>query len=230
MKLAIIGYGRLGKAVGEAWENAGGQVTHRITSKDSWSADDLNCDFVLESSTPRSASKNIASCVKAGLPVIVGSTGWHSDLALIEKLVKEKNGIVFHATNFSIGVHLLNTFASSMSKTMSAFNIYTPSIEESHHIHKLDKPSGTAITLADKVKIAGGYSDLVVESVREGEIIGIHELKWDSDIDSISIKHEAKNRLGFALGAVRAANWTLEQKSTGVSGVFTMDDMIRELI
>ena len=230
MKLAIIGYGRLGKAVGEAWENAGGQVTHRITSKDSWSADGLDCDFVVESSTPRSASKNIISCVEAGLPVIVGSTGWHSDLALIENLVKEKNGIVFHATNFSIGVHLLNLFASIMSNTMAAFNNYTPSIEESHHVHKLDKPSGTAITLADKVKIAGGYSDLVVESVREGEIIGIHELKWDSDIDSISIKHEAKNRLGFALGAVRAANWTLEQKSKGVSGVFTMDNMIRELI
>ena len=117
-----------------------------------------------------------------------------------------------------------------MSKTMAAFNNYTPSIKESHHIHKLDKPSGTAITLADKVKIAGGYSDLVVESAREGEIIGIHELMWNSNIDSISIKHEAKNRLGFALGAVRAANWTLEQKSKRVSGVFTMDDMIRELI
>ena len=90
MKLAIIGYGKLGKAVGEAWDNAGGQVTHRITSKERWNADDLDCDFVLESSTPRSASKNIASCVEAGLPVIVGSTGWHSDLALIEKLVKEK--------------------------------------------------------------------------------------------------------------------------------------------
>mgnify|MGYP001355077820 CR=1 FL=1 len=146
------------------------------------------------------------------------------------KVIKDKNGIVFHATNFSIGVHLLNSFASNMSKTMTAFNNYKPSIKESHHIHKLDKPSGTAITLADKVKIAGGYSDLIVESVREGEIIGIHKLKWDSDIDSISIKHEAKNRLGFALGAVRAANWTLEQKSKGVSGVFTMDDMIRELI
>ena len=230
MKLAIIGYGRLGKAVGEAWENAGGQVTQRITSKDSWNADSLDCDFVLESSTPKSASKNIASCVEGGLPVIVGTTGWHSDLALIEKLVEVKNGIVFHATNFSIGVHLLNSFASKISKTMAAFNNYTPSIEESHHIHKLDKPSGTAITLANKVEIAGGYSDLVVESVREGEIIGIHELKWDSDIDSISIKHEAKNRLGFALGAVRAANWTIEQKSKGVSGVFTMDDMIRELI
>ncbi len=230
MKLAIIGFGRLGKAVGEAWEKAGGQVTHRITSKESWSADELDCDVVLESSTPESASKNIASCVEAGLTVIVGSTGWHSDLGLIEKLVMEKNGIVFHATNFSIGVHLLNSFASTMSKTMASFNNYTPSIEEIHHIHKLDKPSGTAITLEDKVVNAGGYSDLVVDSVREGEIIGIHELKWDSDIDSISIKHEAKNRMGFALGAVRAANWTLEQKSKGVSGVFTMDDMIRELI
>ena len=230
MKLAIIGFGRLGKAVGEAWEKSGGKVTHKITSKDKWNADELDCDIVLESSIPSCASKNIVSCIEAGLPLIIGSTGWYSDLGLIKELAKEKNGLVFHATNFSIGVHLLNSFASSMSKAMASFNNYSPSIKESHHMHKIDKPSGSAITLANKVKKVGGYTDLDIESVREREIIGIHELKWDSNIDSISIKHEAKNRWGFALGAVKAANWTLEQKSKSVSGIFTMDDMIKILL
>ena len=107
--------------------------------------------------------------------------------------------------------------------------IYSPSILESHHIHKLDKPSGTAITLAEKVKESGEYGNFDVDSLREGEIIGTHELTWDSEIDYISIKHFAKNRKGFALGAVKAAGWILELKSKGVNGIFTMDDMIKKI-
>jgi len=230
MRLAIIGYGRLGKAVGEAWENAGGEVVARITSTDSWTPSELDCDVVFESTNPEGAAENVLGCLKAGLPVVVGTTGWHSRMQEVESLVEENEGLLFHATNFSIGVHLLNNFARAMSETMSSFEEYSPSIEESHHIHKLDKPSGTAITLADKVKNAGGYAEISIDSIREGEMIGAHELVWDSDIDRISIKHEAKNRSGFSLGAVKASNWLLEQKSNGVSGVFTMDDMIKKII
>ena len=229
MRLAIIGYGRLGKAVGEVWEKAGGEISAKITSSDEWTAEGLDCDLVFESTTPKSAAGNVLDCLNVGLPVVVGSTGWHSRIREIEDLVEEKQGLVFHATNFSIGVHLLNNFSELMSKAMSSFEEYTPAIEESHHIHKLDKPSGTAITLANKVKSAGDYSEIKVDSIREGETIGTHELVWDSSIDRISIKHEAKNRSGFAMGAVKASNWLLEQKSKGVSGIFTMDDMIKEI-
>lgn len=229
MKLAIIGYGKLGRAVGEAWVESGGDLSSKITSKDAWTAEGLDSDVVLESSTPETAAKNILDCLDAGLPVVVGSTGWHSRFDEIESKVNETNGLVFHATNFSIGVHLMNVFATEMARTMKSFEDYTPSITEAHHIHKLDKPSGTANTLKSKVENSGDYSSLKVESIREGEIVGMHELVWDSEIDSISIKHDAKSRMGFALGAVKASNWILELKSKGLSGVFTMDDMIKEI-
>ena len=229
MKLAIIGYGKLGKAVGRAWEDAGGTVVHTIDSTTQWKAAELDCDVVLESSTPESASDNIVDCLNAGFAVVVGSTGWHSAMPQVEEAIKKNNGQLFHATNFSIGVHLLNLFSSHLAQTLSVFEEYSPSIVESHHVHKLDKPSGTAITLRNKVQAAGNTSEIPVDSIREGEIIGIHELTFDSDIDSISIKHEAKNRRGFAIGAIKAAFWLLEQKSEGRSGIFTMDDMINDL-
>ena len=147
----------------------------------------------------------------------------------VEEAIKKNNGQLFHATNFSIGVHLLNVFSAHIAQTLSAFEEYSPSIVESHHIHKLDKPSGTAITLSNKVQAAGNISNIPVDSIREGEMIGTHELTFDSEIDSISIKHVAKNRRGFALGAVKASFWLLEQKSEGRSGIFTMDDMINDL-
>ena len=226
MRLAIIGYGGLESC----WRGLGksrGWISAKITSSDEWTAEGLDCDLSSEHYS-KSAAGNVL-VVNVGLPVVVGSTGWHSRIREIEDLVEEKQGLVFHATNFSIGVHLLNNFSELMSKAMSSFEEYTPAIEESHHIHKLDKPSGTAITLANKVKSAGDYSEIKVDSIREGEIIGTHELVWDSSIDRISIKHEAKNRSGFAMGAVKASNWLLEQKSKGVSGIFTMDDMIKEI-
>lgn len=229
MKLAIIGYGKLGKAVGAAWEEAGGIVTDTITSSNKWKASELDCDVVLESSTPDSATGNILECINCGLPVVVGSTGWHKNLAQVEEAIEQIHGQLFHATNFSIGVHLLNAFSAHMASTLRSFENYKPAIVESHHIHKLDKPSGTALTLSEKVSDASRISNIEINSIREGEIIGTHELVWDSEIDSISIKHEAKNRKGFALGAVQASKWIIEQKSKGRTGVFTMDDMIKEL-
>ena len=229
MKLAIIGYGKLGRAIGEAWEKSGGEIIAKITSKDTWDANTLGADVVIECTAPSSAVANITKCIKANIPVVTGTTGWHNELAAIESLAAENNAAVFYATNFSIGVHLTNKIAAQMTNIMKSFEQYTPSITESHHIHKLDKPSGTAITLSDVAKDAGAPSDMQIDSIREGEIIGIHELIWDSKIDQISLKHNAKSRLGFAEGAVQSAVWLYNKKLSGDSGVFTMENLIDEI-
>ena len=138
MKLAIIGYGKLGRAVGEAWVESGGDLSSKITSKDVWTAEGLDSDVVLESSTPETAAKNILDCLDADLPVVVGSTGWHSRFDEIEAKVKETNGLLFHATNFSIGVYLMNVFASEMARTMKSFKNY---IKEAAVYHSVEHPN-----------------------------------------------------------------------------------------
>lgn len=229
MKLAIIGYGKLGKAIGEAWLRSGGEIVAKITSKDEWDVSELGADVVVECTAPASAVANIERCVKAGVPVVTGTTGWLEELPRIERLAAEHDACVFYATNFSIGVHLTNKIAAQMTNILKSFEQYTPSITESHHIHKLDKPSGTAITLANVIKEAGAPENLDVESIREGEIIGTHELIWDSEIDTISLKHDAKNRLGFAEGAVKSLMWLHKKNQDGDSGVFTMNELINDL-
>ena len=130
MRLAIIGHGRLGSSVGTAWEERGYEVSAKIRSNDSWKAESLDCDVALESTVPSSAADNIIAILKAGIPVIVGSTGWYQRLEEIEEAVNETNGLIFYATNFSIGVHLLNKFANDMAQTMKSLNAYSPTIIE----------------------------------------------------------------------------------------------------
>jgi 4-hydroxy-tetrahydrodipicolinate reductase len=229
MNLAIVGNGRLGKAVSKAWEEAGGKVVARIGKGDKLQPLNWGADIVLESSTPFTAFHNATICIKAGLPVVIGTTGWHDKMDELIECVNENNGYVFHATNFSIGVHLMNKLACMMTKSLDKFPQYTPSISETHHIHKLDKPSGTALTLAAEVEEAGGLANLNIESIREGEVIGNHELIWESDVDKLVLTHEAKSRLGFARGAALAASWLIEAKKNSASGVYTMNDMITDL-
>ena len=226
MKLAIIGYGKLGKAIGHAWEKAGGEIVAQISSSDSWNANDLNADIAVECTTPSSAVKNLTKCIEAGLPVVTGTTGWLDDIQIIEDLAKSKKTCVFYATNFSIGVHLTNKMASQMTQLLKSFDEYSPMITESHHIHKLDKPSGTAITLSEVVKKAGEIENINIDSKREGEIIGTHELIWESEIDQITLKHHAKSRQGFANGAVKSLFWLYEKNKNGDYGVFTMEHLI----
>ena len=226
MKLAIIGYGKLGKAIGHAWEKAGGEIVAQISRSDSWNANDLNADIAVECTTPSSAVKNLTKCIEAGLPVVTGTTGWLDDIQIIEDLAKSKKTCVFYATNFSIGVHLTNKMASQMTQLLKSFDEYSPMITESHHIHKLDKPSGTAITLSEVVKKAGEIENINIDSKREGEIIGTHELIWESEIDQISLKHHAKSRQGFANGAVKSLFWLYEKNKNGDYGVFTMEHLI----
>ena len=229
MNLAIVGNGRLGKAVGRAWEEAGGKVVARIGKGDRLQPSSWGADIVLESSTPSTALHNTTACIKSGLPVVIGTTGWHDKMSKLTECVSDNNGYVFHATNFSIGVHLMNKLACLMTQSLDKFPQYTPSISETHHIHKLDKPSGTAITLASEVEEAGGLANLNIESIREGEVIGKHELIWESDVDKLVLTHEAKSRLGFARGAALAASWLIEAKKNNASGIYTMNDMIRDL-
>ena len=223
MRLAILGYGKLGSAVAEVAEGNGWTVVARINEGDDWNASGLGADIVFESSTPQNAVDNALKCIEASLPVVIGTTGWHDRLDEL----KASGGTVFHATNFSIGVHLLNEISSYMTRVMKQFPNYSPSIKDVHHIHKLDSPSGTAITLRDIV-LANG-ADASVESVREGEIIGIHELSWDSDVDVLALRHEAINRKGFALGAFQALSWLHEKHSKGGNGIYNMNDLISKI-
>ena len=221
MKLAIIGYGKLGKAVVEIAIQNGWDIVAKVNEGDSWSPEDWDADIVFESSTPESAVNNALKCIAAGLPIVIGTTGWHERLPELANT----NGTVFYATNFSIGVHLLNNVSKYMTRVMTQFPEYKASILEEHHMQKLDSPSGTAITLSEVVKAEGADKDLEIIATRKDGVVGKHELCWVSEVDELALRHEAISRKGFALGAFRALNFLLKQEN----GVFTMNDMIAEI-
>lgn len=191
-------------------------------------------DVAIEFSSPSAAPSNIERCLEAGVPVVVGTTGWSSDLERLEALCCKKRGALFYASNFSVGVCIFRSINRFLAKAMRSFPQYRASIEETHHIHKLDHPSGTAITLAEELVAAredlsgwsetAGDGELPVTSLREGEVAGIHTIKWDSPADTISLTHSAKGREGFAEGAVDAAEWLQSRK-----GCFTMTDYLADV-
>ena len=223
MRVAIIGYGKLGAAVAEVAENNGWTVVARVNKGDEWTASGLGADIVFESSTPHDAVNNALKCIAANLPVVIGTTGWHDRM---EEL-KGAGGTVFHATNFSIGVHLLNEMSAYMTRAMKKFPEYSAQIKDVHHIHKLDAPSGTALTLRDVIRANGG--EATIDSVREGEIVGIHELSWNSEVDVLALRHEATSRQGFALGAFQALLWLSEKHAKGANGIYNMNDLISKI-
>jgi 4-hydroxy-tetrahydrodipicolinate reductase len=237
MNIALIGYGRMGHEI-ESAALGRGHIIKLIVDKDNLS--DLNeistreIDVAIEFTTPETAIENIVKCLKMKIPVVCGTTGWQDDYKKAIDVCNE-NGVSFiHSSNFSIGVNILFKLNSELARYLSHYTDYKPFIEEIHHIKKLDAPSGTAITLAkgisDQHPVYDGWcfankeSDgkIPVRSVREGTVPGTHTIIWDSDIDSISLKHEAKNRKGLAIGAVVAAEFICTRK-----GVFTMDDVLR---
>lgn len=223
MRVAIIGYGKLGAAVAEVAENNGWTVVARVNKGDEWTASGLGADIVFESSTPQDAVNNALKCIAANLPVVIGTTGWHDRMDEL----KEAGGTVFHATNFSIGVHLLNEMSAYMTRAMKKFPEYSAQIKDVHHIHKLDAPSGTALTLRDVIRANGG--EATIDSVREGEIVGIHELLWNSEVDVLALRHEATSRQGFALGAFQALLWLSEKHAKGEHGFYNMNDLISKI-
>lgn len=190
------------------------------------------CDVVIDFSTPDSAGMVVNHCLNSGVAVVTGTTGWSDRIELSKQLCNETNGALFHAPNFSIGVNIFFEINRKLAQMISGHD-YKARLNEIHHIHKLDAPSGTAIALANDIVAANGtYTEWVsgnsikkeslqVFSERSGEVPGTHLIEWSSDTDSIEIKHTAHSRTGFAIGAVLAAEWI-----SGKSGVFGMSDLL----
>ena len=197
-----------------------------------------SADVAIEFSVPDAGYDNILACFRAGVPVVSGTTGFGGRLQELKELCDRGEGTLLHSSNFSIGVNIFRALNRYMARIMEDFPSYRPYMSETHHIHKLDHPSGTAVTLAEELlanyPAAEGWYEPTVEkkpetwlpvsTVREGEVPGIHTIKWESDVDYISLTHSAKSRAGFASGAVRAAEWL-----AGRNGYFTMGEMLSDI-
>ncbi len=236
MNIAIIGYGRMGHEI-ESAALARGHAVRLIVDKDN--IDDLNersirdVDVAIEFTTPETAFDNVVRCLKMKIPVVSGTTGWLNDYGKAVDICNGNRTSFIHSTNFSIGVNILFRLNRELAKQMARLEQYKPFIEEIHHTKKLDAPSGTAITLAQGIAAGhAGYDGwcpddstepgkVPVKAIREGMVPGTHTITWNSDIDVISLRHEARNRKGLALGAVIAAEFIHKR-----TGVFTMDQVL----
>jgi 4-hydroxy-tetrahydrodipicolinate reductase len=221
--------------MGQAIEKFALQRAHQIVftlDKDSAQGDLSNADVAINFSVPQSAVENIKSALEKQIPVVSGTTGWLDDYEEVAAFCKAQNTGFLYASNFSIGVNLFFKINTLVAKLMKSHQEkYQPSLEEIHHIHKLDAPSGTALSLADSVLNESSFKEweldgnsktkLNIHSKREGEVPGTHTVKYTSSIDEISLKHEAFGRDGFALGAIIAAEWLMGKK-----GVFGMKDVL----
>lgn len=230
MRIALFGYGKMGKMI----EGIALGRNHEIVAKidmDTVEIDFSIIDVAIDFSMPQSAFSNIKKCLDNNVPVICGTTGWLEDYEKVVQLCEEKNGAFIYASNFSLGVNIFFELNNHLAGMMGNLAQYKVQIEEIHHTQKLDTPSGTAITLAEGIvsnsdyegwKLEGKDEHIVpITSKRIGNVPGTHSIDYQSDVDSIEIKHTAHNREGFALGAVTAAEWIIGKK-----GVFTMRDVL----
>jgi 4-hydroxy-tetrahydrodipicolinate reductase len=246
MKIALLGYGKMGKAIEALLSEYGHTCAGKFNSENPATIEALaEADVAIEFSTPEQCAKNIALCFEANVPVVVGTTAWYEHYENVVSKMNSSNALLA-ATNFSIGVQITFHINKELARVMSKFPEYTASIEEIHHTAKLDKPSGTAITLAEGIlensknltswnldeengqeKLREGkkgeeiQSELNISALRLPEVPGTHTVRYTSDIDTIELKHEAHNRKGFAAGAIRAAEFLY-----GKSGVYTMKDVL----
>jgi 4-hydroxy-tetrahydrodipicolinate reductase len=230
MKIALLGYGKMGKVIERIALERGHEIVLRkdeFNTYDGLSTADVAIDF----SVPSAAVDNISASFNANVPVVSGTTGWLEHYDEMIALCNEKKGGFISSSNFSLGVNIFFGLNEYLAKIMNQFDSYKVTMEEIHHIHKLDAPSGTAISLAQGVIQNSSYSnwtleeakkgEIHIEAKRIGEVPGTHTVNYDSAIDSIEIKHTAHNREGFALGAVIAAEWL-----AGKQGIFTMKDVL----
>jgi 4-hydroxy-tetrahydrodipicolinate reductase len=230
MKIALLGYGKMGKVI----EKIALERGHEIVLKkdhDSTFAGIENADVAIDFSVPDSAVVNISECLNSGIPVISGTTGWLTDYPKMVELCNAKNGSFIYGSNFSLGVNVFFELNEYLAKMMTNLKQYNVSMEEIHHTQKLDAPSGTAITLAEGVIKHTDYAnwtletpisnEIHIEAKRIENVPGTHSIFYDSEVDQIEIKHTAHSREGFALGAVIAAEWLIGKK-----GVFTMKDVL----
>lgn len=239
MKIALIGYGKMGHEIEKIALSRGHEVVCTIDIGEEYKFDSKefkSADVAIEFTSPESAFNNYKRAFAAGVAVVSGTTGWLEHLDEIKKECNDNGKTFFYASNFSLGVNLFFALNKKLAKMMNSYNNYDVRMEETHHIHKLDAPSGTAITLAegvleninrkdkwalDKAEVS---SDLQITSFREGEVPGIHTVIYESGEDSITITHDAKSRKGFALGAVLAAEFAKDKK-----GFLGMEDMLGNL-
>lgn len=226
MKIALIGYGKMGHAIEDLAVGKGHKILCTVDN-----AAELNdkealiaaSDVAIEFSTPNTATANIEHCLRKHVPVVCGTTGWYDNYDEVIALCRQNDGTIFTATNFSIGMNIMFAINGRLAELMHGRDDYRVSITETHHIHKLDAPSGTAISLRQQIAPRLGVSEstIDIESIREGEVPGTHVVRYDSDIDTITISHEAHSRKGLAAGALMAAEFVCGKK-----GIFTMKDLL----
>lgn len=238
MKIALIGYGKMGQTIERIAIQRGHEIVARINSSNPIATMDVSsADVAIEFTRPELAPGHIRYCAENNLPVVVGTTAWHDEMEDITQFINDKNGALLHASNFSIGVNIFFEINKRLAQLMQGNHNYSACIEEIHHLQKLDAPSGTAITLAngilennaDYVSWVLGEEktphttegQLGITSYRQPDVPGTHIITYTSEIDTIKISHEAHNRDGFALGSVIAAEWLYGRK-----GVFTMNDVL----
>lgn len=259
MKIAMIGYGKMGHMIAQAATLHGHEI---VCSADPFAKDatcqtgdpatmvkavlDSGAEGAIEFSHPASVFSNIRALVPAGIPLVVGTTGWHDRIDEVRRSVNEHGTSLLYSSNFSIGVNLFYRIVSEAARLMSAFDEYDVALFESHHNQKADSPSGTALDLARRVMenmprktrlVTDAFvrkpepDELHLASVRVGAVPGTHTLWFDSDADTIELTHTARNREGFARGAVHALEWLVSPDSEGTAkkGVFTMKDVFNDL-
>lgn len=227
MKIAIVGYGKMGREIQTQSKLLGISVAQIIRNKEELACATFQADEVaIEFTSPEVCLENVKMLLEKRVPMVCGTTGWLDDISQVEAMVKNKNGTFLYASNFSIGVHLFWRSLRALSKTMNSFPQYHASIRETHHTQKKDKPSGTAKTCADIViQNIDRMKYVDIDSVREGNVVGDHHIVFDSEQDTIELAHKAKNRSGFALGAIACAQWLLDK-----NGFFTIDDYLQETL
>ncbi|RYU86858.1 4-hydroxy-tetrahydrodipicolinate reductase [Mucilaginibacter terrigena] len=244
MKIALLGYGKMGKIIEKIAHDRKHEIVLKIdyNNLDELTTQNLQkADVAIEFSTPSTVLGNIESCFKAGVPIVVGTTGWHHEIEQIKEQCEYHKAAFIYATNFSVGVNVFFHVNKILAKLMNNYPYYDVQVEEIHHTQKLDSPSGTAITIAEgildnldakkdwkNVVISDDKADddtiaadeLLIESLRIENVPGTHTVIYDSEIDTIEFKHTAHNRNGFALGAVLAAEWIADKK-----GFYSVEDM-----
>jgi len=239
MKIALIGYGKMGKAIEEIAVQRGHEIVAKIDATGSLeSLADQQVDVAIEFTRPDAAVQNILFCIEKGIPVVVGTTAWNHEFPRVKAAVETKNGAMLYASNFSVGVNIFFEINRRLAQLMNPHIEYTVNIEEIHHLQKLDAPSGTAVSIAND--ILGNSSslkqwklgeesapevqsdELAITSFRQPDVPGTHVVSYRSEVDTIEIRHEAHSRKGFALGAVIAAEFL-----NGKKGIFTMSDVLK---
>lgn len=237
MKIALIGYGKMGKTIERIALERGHEIVSiiDIENQDDFDSEAFkSANVAIEFTIPKVAISNYRRAFASGVAVVSGTTGWQEALPQFKKEIEDGGNTLFWSSNFSLGVNIFIAINSYLAKLMNSFSNYNVEITEVHHTQKLDAPSGTAITLAEGIlenldrkncwtkEIENNPNEMAIKSIREGQVPGIHTIRYESEVDSIEITHDAKSREGFALGAVIAAEFTYAKK-----GYLGMEDMLK---